>query len=93
MSPGLVWLLLIPLFGLGWHFYIVINVAKSLKKELETREVKIKSMPGLGIGIAMCILSILSIIPNVGPFLGIASIICWIVYWFKIAGFSSQLST
>ena len=26
MSPGLVWLNLIPLFGLGWHFYTVIKI-------------------------------------------------------------------
>ena len=30
MQPGMVWLLLIPLFNLVWQFFVVINIAKSL---------------------------------------------------------------
>ena len=94
MSPGLVWLFFIPIFNLGWHFYIVLKVAKSLKKELETRGINIDSMPGQSVGITMCVLTIFTALPlSIQPVITIAAIICWIIYWIKIAGFSSQLSS
>ena len=31
MSPSLAWLLLIPIFGLIWHFFVVSNIAKCHK--------------------------------------------------------------
>src|SRR5665213_4325068 len=33
MSPGRLWLLLIPFFNLGWHFVVILNMAKSLRNE------------------------------------------------------------
>src|ERR1700730_6662779 len=33
MSPGLVWLQLIPLLGQIWQFFVVVNIAGSIKKE------------------------------------------------------------
>ncbi len=92
MAPGLVWLQLIPIFNLVWHFFIVINVANSLEKEFEKRGIPIMSKPGRSIGLATCILSVLSIIPLVGILLGIAALICWIIYWVKIADYSSQIA-
>ncbi len=29
MAPGLVWLVFVPLVNIVWHYFIVINVAKS----------------------------------------------------------------
>jgi hypothetical protein len=92
MEPGQVWLLLIPLFNMFWHFVIVLNVAKSLKKELEKRGSKLNLMPSKNIGLAMCILTPLSIIPDIGILFTLAGLVCWIIYWTKIAGFSSQIA-
>jgi len=92
MAPGLVWLQLVPIFNLVWHFFIVINVANSLEKEFEQRGIPIISKPGRSIGLATCILAALSIIPVAGVLLGIAAIICWIIYWVKIADYSSQIA-
>lgn len=91
MSPALVWLLLIPIFNLFWHFFIVVKVAKSLQNEFRSRSIAFKSPPGQNIGLAMCILSVLSFIPYVGFLCSIAALVCWIIYWIKIAGFSSQI--
>lgn len=34
MKPGLVWLQMIPLFGLVWQFFVVIRIADSIRKEI-----------------------------------------------------------
>jgi hypothetical protein len=92
MSPGLVWLFLIPVFNLIWHFFIVINMAKSLHAEFVARNIVEEQSPGQGIGLAACILNVASWIPYVGGLTGLAGFICWIVYWVKIAGFSGKIA-
>jgi hypothetical protein len=90
LSPGLVWLLLIPFFGLVWHFVIVTSLAKSLHNEFTKRNINEAQNPGLGIGLATCILSVLSWIPHLRG-VGIAALVCLIIYWVKIAGYSARL--
>jgi hypothetical protein len=34
IHPGLIWLQIIPLFGLIWQFFVVVKIAGSIKKEL-----------------------------------------------------------
>lgn len=40
----------------------------------------------------MCILVICGMIPLVNFLAGPAALVCWIVYWVKIAGFSAKLA-
>ncbi len=37
MSPGSVWLQLIPVFGLVWQFIVVIRIANSISKEMASK--------------------------------------------------------
>ena len=92
MSPGLVWLYLIPIFSTVWHFFIVINMAKSLHAEFVSRNMVEEQSPGQGIGLATCILNAVGVIPYVGWLTGIPALICWIIYWVKIAGFSNKIA-
>jgi len=92
LSPGLVWLQLIPLFNLVWVFIVVINVSKSLGNEFRRRGISESPNPGQGIGVAMAICSVLSIIPLVGYLTSVASLVLWIVYWVTIAGHSSRIA-
>jgi len=68
MSPGEVWLQLIPLFGLVWQFFVVIRISDSLQKEINSwtndsifgaEGSQVINMsnprPTYGIGLAMCI--------------------------------------
>ena len=91
MSPGLAWLQIIPLFGFVWQFFVVSAVANSLGNEFRTRGMMEEDKPGYGVGLAMCITRICVIIPILGFFSLIASLVLWIVYWVKIAGFSQKL--
>lgn len=92
MEPGLVWLSLIPLFGLVWQFIIVDRMAGSLQAEFAKREMAIEeARPGNSIGLAYCILFCCSLIPFVGYITSIAGLICWIIYWIKINDYKNRL--
>ena len=92
MSPGMVWLMFIPLFNLVWHFFIVINMAKSLESEFHKRGMPIDPSPGKTLGLLMCILVVCGIIPLLGLLCSLGAFVCWIIYWVKIAGYSGQLA-
>ena len=90
MEPGLVFLMLIPLFNLVWHFFVVIKMRDSLQAEFAARSLASSSF-GYGVGLAMCILWVCGIIPLLGLLCLLAAIILWIVYWVQIAGYKRQL--
>lgn len=92
MSPGLVWLMLIPLFGIVWHFFIVGKICASFKKEFAARGVTGEDNYGYPIGLTMCILVCCSIIPVLGILTGLAGFVLWIIWWVKVAGYSAKLA-
>jgi len=94
LSPGQVWLSLIPLFNIFWQFILVTRIASSLRREFDSRQTAQPGQPddyGYGLGLAMCILSVTSFIPLIGIVCALASLVCWIAYWAKIAGYSRTL--
>ncbi len=90
LSPYLVWLMVIPLFNVLWHFVVVMSLSKSLRREFEHRGMNESTAPGRDVGLAMCILFIAGLIPSL-YFLLIVSILCWIVYWHRISGYAAKL--
>ena len=93
MAPGLVWLMLIPLFNIIWGFFVVINIAKSLGAEFQKRGMTEEPEPGKTLGLIMCILACCGWIPFLGIVASLGGLVCWIMYWIKIHGFSSKLAT
>lgn len=93
MEPGLTWLLLIPFFNAVWIFFVVINLAKSLDAEFKKRGLACEPEPGKTLGLAYAILQACSFIPYAGCLTGLPNLICWIMYWVKIAGYSKQLES
>ncbi len=92
MEPGQVFLNLIPCFGAIWMFFTVSRVGQSLRDEFDERGVDEYGDFGQQLGISYASLILAWIIPYVGFLFGIAGVICWIVYWVKIAGYARQLS-
>jgi hypothetical protein len=93
LEPAMLWLLLLPIVNLVWHFFVVIGMANSLENEFKRREAPIaEPKPGQPIGLAMCICGACSIIPILGAIAGLASLVLWIVYWVKIGEYSRLLS-
>ncbi len=91
MEPGMVWLNLIPLFNLGWIFYTISCISNSLGKEFNERKIEYQGQFGFGVGIAWGVCNIASIIPIIGIFTGLASLILWIIYWVQIVGCKNLL--
>jgi hypothetical protein len=94
MEPGMVWLNLIPLFNLVWQFITVNRVAESLSNEFYDRGWDRKGEDyGRSVGTTYCIMNLLGWIPYCGALFGIVGLVCFIIYWVKIANYSSQLVT
>ncbi len=104
IRPGEVWLQLIPFFGLVWQFIVVTRISDSIKREFESWQndsilglpdaeaAQLLSVrPTYDIGIAYCILICCSIVPILGSFAAIAGIVCWIIYWVKLAEYKGMI--
>jgi Na+-transporting NADH:ubiquinone oxidoreductase subunit NqrC len=102
MSPGEVWLQLIPLFNLVWQFIVVQRIAESISRELSSNTFSFEekqpvqlyqqgSRPTYQIGMAMCVLNIFGFIPLLGSLARIAGLICWIIYWVQLSSYKSQI--
>ncbi|HEV3438053.1 MAG TPA: hypothetical protein VG122_11880 [Gemmata sp.] len=86
MEPGQVWLNLIPIFNIVWHFITVIRVAESIRKEFRSRGWSTREDFGQTLGIVTSVMFL------VGSCFALIGLICFILYWAKIAGYSSQLA-
>jgi hypothetical protein len=91
MPSGQVWLELIPLVNIVWQFINVDRVTRSLEREYYARGKQIHIGQVVSIGRAFCILSLCSFIPFLGSLTGIAALICWIIFWVRIANLKNQL--
>lgn len=92
IQPAMVWLCLIPLFGIVWNFIMVLNIAKTLRSEFNLRGIPCpEAEPAQSIGLGMCICPLLSFIPIVGFLAALAGLVLWIMYWLKINEYSRLL--
>ena len=92
IDPGLIWLLLVPLVNLVFHFFVVLGLAQTLRNEFNRRGIRVaEPAPGQSIGLAMCICACCGIIPLLGMLAVLAQLILWIIYWVKIAEYSRKL--
>ena len=87
MPSGHVWLNFIPIFNLGWFIYTVTKVRDSVKAEYRSRNWTIEGDFGYNVGLATGVLAIVSFfmgwVPVLGWAVGIAQLVCWIIYWLK----------
>lgn len=95
--PGSVWLIVIPLFGLVYHFVVVIRIARSLGNEFTRRGFENpEGDPGKVLGLLMCVLNTVAfftmLIPVFGIVMAVAGIISWILYWIEIANHSGMIA-
>jgi hypothetical protein len=92
MQPGMVWLLLIPLFNLVWQFFVVMGLSNSLGNEFRARGMmNAPREPGKQVGLAMSVCSVCGLVPFVRVLAGPVGLVLWIMYWVKIAEFSRML--
>ena len=94
MEPGQVWLNLIPLFNIVWQFITISRVGESLANEFHDRGWDRGGDDyGKSVGLTYCIMNLLSWIPYCGGLFGLIGLVCFIIYWVKIAGYSGRLAS
>lgn len=92
MDRGLIWLHLVPLAHLVIDFFIVLGMAKSLRNEFARRGINVTDpMPGQAVGLSLCICACCSIIPVLGILAALGALVLWVIYWVKMADYSSLL--
>lgn len=102
MQPVLVWLQLIPPFGMGWQFYVIGKVSDSLRDDLNTPNgdslfsddpIPLHSRPTYSLGISYALLFCLTLLPlgMIKSLLALAGLIVWITYWIELARFTKRV--
>jgi divalent metal cation (Fe/Co/Zn/Cd) transporter len=91
MQPAMVWLMLIPLFNLVWHFFVVKNVSESIKSWATEKGAKVDDA-GYTIGLVACIANACGLVPLVNLIAGPVGLVCMIIWWVKVAGFNKLMS-
>jgi hypothetical protein len=84
MEPGQVWLNLIPLFNLVWIIITIIRLADSLRDEFDDRRLDGDGDYGKTLGILYFVFSLTIVCGPVG-------LVCFIMYWVKVSGYTSTL--
>ncbi len=87
MSPGHVFLLLIPLFNIVWMFFVYLRIPESLKAYFDSKNETSVGDCGRQLGLWAAILSaasILSVIPLLGQLIPVASLVVFILFLVKI---------
>jgi hypothetical protein len=87
----MVWLMLIPLFNLVWHFFVVKNVSESIKS-WAAENGKTVDDAAYTIGLIACIANCCGLIPIINLLAGPAGLVCFIIWWVKVAGFNKLMS-
>jgi hypothetical protein len=95
MEPGMVWLLLIPLFNIVWQFIVVNRLSVSIESEYTSRGLTCKSRPTYNIGLAFSILSCINLVlyrsTALGSIVSLAVVVCWIIYWVQVNDYKKEL--
>ena len=93
MSPGQVWLQMIPVFGMIFQFWVVRRIADSIQHELNTptgdsifaeEGQEVNGSPTYSLGLAYAILFCCCLIPIVNGICALAGLVVWICYWVQL---------
>ncbi len=92
LSPGLVWLLLIPLFSAVWNFFVFLKLANSYQAYFASVGKPHMGDCGRALALAYCICVCLSIIPILGYLTGIAALVLLIILMVKMVALRNQIA-
>ena len=85
MSPGQVWLLLIPFFSLYWQFRVyMLDIPQSFKNYFERQGNQEVGDCGKTMGMWLCICAISGLIPIIGSIVGMGTMVLLILWMVKI---------
>ena len=91
-NPNLVWLMLIPLFGLIWSFFVypkLSAIVQAWAKAVGKTEI---GTAGGGLALALCICMCACIIPYVNSCASLAALIILIIYLVQMNGLAEKIA-
>lgn len=93
-QPKSVWLMFLLPYNFIEDFWIVSNVAASLRRESAHNRALARFRGfGLGSGIGWCAAQVVSLLPNLlGSIAGIVAIVLWVVHWRRIRQANAALA-
>ena len=95
MSPGMVWLLLIPCFNLVWIFFVFPGLSKSFKSYFDSVGDNTVGDCGGLLALWYCILAVgsipLSLVPFLGFLAGLATLVLLIIFLVKSFGLKAKI--
>ncbi len=89
----------VSLFCLIWQFRVVQKLSDSIAKEYASRNIRVEAKPTYQVGLVYCILMLASLLTGFLPrtisglnfAIGVATLVYWIMYWVKTAGYKKEL--
>ena len=91
LEPAMVWLMFIPLFGMVWQFFVVKYVSDAVKSWAAANGQDVGD-GGWTLGLVACILLCCSIVPLLGILASLGGLVCWIIWWVKVANFNAMMA-
>lgn len=97
IGAGRVWLMLIPLFSIGYAFYLFPKMSESLRLEFQERENPQTGDYGLVLGRAYAIISVVGLfddaLGDLGSLISVGALVVMILLWVKMAKFKNMLNS
>jgi hypothetical protein len=90
MSPGQIWLLLIPLFNLGWNFVVFQRIPESYQSFFYSRGRTDVGDGGKQIGLWYAICAVCGIVPCLNYIAGPAALVLLIIFLVKVMSLRGQ---
>ena len=84
MSPGLVWLNLIPIFNLGWIIYTTLKISEAITAKNKQNGVADPEQGAKAVGLVFSISTATFIVP--------VSLVSGLMYWLKISDYNKSMS-
>jgi hypothetical protein len=91
IEPGMVWLLMIPLFNLVWNFFVFLRIPDSFQSYFYSRGRTDVGDAGKNLGLWYSICSLLVWIPCLGNIAGIAALVLLIMFLVRVMGYRKQV--
>jgi hypothetical protein len=90
-SPGMAFLLLIPIFNIIWSFFVHPKVAESLQAYFNAQGSQAHGDCGGALALWLCICGACSFVPFIGLFAGIAGLVLAILFYVKAFDLSAKI--
>ena len=91
-QPGLVWLLLIPCFGMVWNFFVIPKLSESFQAFFQSKGRTDVGDCGAQIGLVYCICAIAIFLPYLGVVAAVAALVLLILYLVKVSDLKKKVA-